>query len=93
MSASQIIQVVRPHVPLIRFPQRLKVIQNGLGKVGSLESVSAKKAVSPAATGSKVIGSSVSGSGIDFKDLPRRYQRKPLEQLEIDFITRGGPEK
>lgn len=42
-----------------------------------------------APTTSKPIGSSLRGSGIDFKDLPKRYQRKPLDQHEIDVITVG----
>lgn len=39
---------------------------------------------------SKPIGSTHRGSGIDFKDLPKRYQRKPLDQQEIDIITVGN---
>ncbi|GFX73602.1 uncharacterized protein TNCV_1263722 [Trichonephila clavipes] len=46
--------------------------------------------------GSKTLGVSPSrsqkGSGIDESELPAKYSRKPLSQIEIEFIERGGPE-
>ncbi|GFT73471.1 uncharacterized protein NPIL_349591 [Nephila pilipes] len=46
--------------------------------------------------GSQTLGVSPSrsqkGSGIEESELPARYFRKPLSQIEIETIERGGPE-
>ncbi|KAK2161963.1 hypothetical protein LSH36_107g09011 [Paralvinella palmiformis] len=43
-------------------------------------------------TYNKPIGYTTRGSGIDSKELPSRYRRLPIEQEEIEYIQRGGPE-
>lgn len=97
MAGAKLIQVVKAHVPLIKFHHSPKVLSNVLDQGASPDAVSPlDRPIVPSAksapTTSKPIGSSLRGSGIDFKDLPKRYQRKPLDQHEIDVITRGGPE-
>ncbi|GFY37317.1 histone-lysine N-methyltransferase SETMAR [Trichonephila inaurata madagascariensis] len=46
--------------------------------------------------GSQTLGVSPSrsqkGLGIDESELPAKYSRKPVSQIEIEFIERGGPE-
>ncbi|GFR03558.1 uncharacterized protein TNCT_69192 [Trichonephila clavata] len=46
--------------------------------------------------GSQTLGVSPSRSqkksGIDESELPAKYSRKSLSQIEIEFIERGGPE-
>ena len=37
-------------------------------------------------TSAPPIGSTVRGSGIDESSMPKRYQRKPLTSLEMEFI-------
>lgn len=95
MAAARVIQVVKAHTPLIKFHHRPKVPAlsevSDLGPVAPLDAPIVKKAA-PVPSTPKVPGPSSRGSGIDFRELPKRYQRKPLDQNEIDVITRGGPE-
>lgn len=37
-------------------------------------------------TDKKPIGSTPRGSGVDFLELPLKYKRKPIDQVEIDYI-------
>ncbi|XP_076305039.1 uncharacterized protein LOC143222423 [Tachypleus tridentatus] len=35
---------------------------------------------------------SLPGTGIEESELPRRYARQEISQLELEYIERGGPE-
>ncbi|GFT73470.1 uncharacterized protein NPIL_349592 [Nephila pilipes] len=73
-------QIVKPHIPLIKFRKGGKDV---LG-VNQISSGSQTLGVSPSR--------SQKGSGIEESELPARYFRKPLSQIEIETIERGGPE-
>ncbi|PRD23794.1 UNVERIFIED_CONTAM: hypothetical protein NCL1_45437 [Trichonephila clavipes] len=67
--------IVKPHIPLIKFRKGSKDVPGVNQKISS---------------GSKTLGVSPSrsqkGSGIDESELPAKYSRKPLSQIEIEFI-------
>ncbi|XP_015604534.1 28S ribosomal protein S36, mitochondrial [Cephus cinctus] len=81
-------RVVQAHVPLIRFRK------GGINKVSAgviaapSGSVSSTAQRSQGATGPNVI----SLPTIDDFQLPLRFKRRAIDQKEIDFINRGGPE-
>ncbi|KAG8197872.1 hypothetical protein JTE90_024271 [Oedothorax gibbosus] len=74
-------QVVKPHLPLIKFRY---------GKRENNQAMNPKQSSSLTNLGPQKL--SQKGSGIDDTELPLKYFRKPLTQLEIETIERGGPE-
>merc|ERR1712083_108161 len=99
---------VRPHLPLIKFPNRHipdaspKSLQSSTPPTVLPSTVHTKgKApqvteVSTSSTGgshtTKPIGSLPRGTGVEHRFMPEKYRRKLLSDEEIDFILRGGPE-
>ncbi|XP_054160303.1 alpha-ketoglutarate dehydrogenase component 4-like [Oppia nitens] len=73
-------QIIKPHIPLIRFRKGADLHKT------EVLSVSATSSSSPP------IGSTPRGSGIDEELIPKRYQRKPISQQEMEIIERGGPD-
>ncbi|XP_069136815.1 alpha-ketoglutarate dehydrogenase component 4-like [Argopecten irradians] len=87
--ARTLISAVRPHIPSIKFRYGATT-----GIADALIQPKETTIVTPPSTAvpsGKPIGSTARGSGIEFKDLPSRYQRKPMTEEEMDFIQRGGP--
>ncbi|XP_035742078.1 28S ribosomal protein S36, mitochondrial-like isoform X4 [Vespa mandarinia] len=87
MMASKGWKVVRPHVPLIKFRK------GGLNRVnvGASAAPSAASGTASAtgrATGPQVIVLPT----IDDIHLPSRFHRRPIDEKEIEYINRGGPE-
>ncbi|KAF6125849.1 mitochondrial ribosomal protein S36 [Phyllostomus discolor] len=80
-SASRVVQVVKPHTPLIRFPNRRD---------------HPKPNVSQHFKGSKspdwLMHQGPPDTAEIIKTLPQKYRRKPVSQEEMEFIQRGGPE-
>ncbi|XP_034245895.1 28S ribosomal protein S36, mitochondrial [Thrips palmi] len=72
------VQAVKPHVPLIKFR-----------KGGPAGGHSATSGV--ASSGGVGSSHAVSRGTIEDYQLPARYQRSPLDEAEIDYINRGGP--
>ncbi|XP_064609798.1 alpha-ketoglutarate dehydrogenase component 4-like [Liolophura sinensis] len=93
-NGARAIRAVKPHVPLIKFPQRKgpdgKKIDGRNGTAAASSSSSSSSSSNPSTSSSKPIGSTPRGSGIDSIDLPSRYRRKPLTEEEMEFIERGG---
>ncbi|XP_038164055.1 28S ribosomal protein S36, mitochondrial [Cyprinodon tularosa] len=101
---ARVIQAVRPHAPLIKFPKRqdmprpnvqeaLKLIGLNVPEHNALSSPSAS--ASPAPSRPQVPLSPVPGTPdtlASIQQLPARYRRRPLTLEEIDYIQRGGPE-
>jgi len=100
-NAARAVQVVKPHIPLIRFPLRGgAAVQSGHHVTPSHSSpVSTSSTISQLdlppeylPTYAKPFGYTQRGSGISPKDLPLKYRRQGLTEAEMDYIMRGGPE-
>ncbi|XP_027719347.1 28S ribosomal protein S36, mitochondrial [Vombatus ursinus] len=96
-AATRVVQVVKPHTPLIRFPDRKGYPK--LNVPGSLKSSvlpSHSSAISQHSVGDKSSGLPMNHGPPDtaeiVKTLPQKYRRKLMSPEEIDFIQRGGPE-
>uniref|UniRef100_A0A8C6WB01 Mitochondrial ribosomal protein S36 n=2 Tax=Nannospalax galili TaxID=1026970 RepID=A0A8C6WB01_NANGA len=96
-SASRVVQVVKPHTPLIRFPDRRDnpklSASEALGSAGlpshsSMISQHSKGGASPGL----LMNQGPPDTAEIIKTLPQKYRRKPLSQEEMEFIQRGGPE-
>ncbi|XP_041519619.1 28S ribosomal protein S36, mitochondrial [Microtus oregoni] len=96
-SASRVVQVVKPHTPLIRFPDRRDnpklsasdVLRSaGLPSHSSVISQHSKGSTSP----DLLMHPGPPDTAEILKTLPHKYRRKPISQEEMDFIQRGGPE-
>ncbi|XP_041514779.1 28S ribosomal protein S36, mitochondrial-like [Microtus oregoni] len=96
-SASRVVQVVKPHTPLIRFPDRRDnpklsasdVLRSaGLPSHSSVISQYSKGSTSP----DLLMHPGPPDTAEILKTLPHKYRRKPISQEEMDFIQRGGPE-
>ncbi|CAL7946554.1 unnamed protein product [Xylocopa violacea] len=86
--ASQGWKVVKPHVPLIKF------------RKGGINRATAGTKPSPAQSGPTMSQRSAGATGpnvivlptIEDIHLPPRYHRRPIDEKEIAYINRGGPE-
>ncbi|XP_007486478.1 alpha-ketoglutarate dehydrogenase component 4 isoform X2 [Monodelphis domestica] len=96
-AATRVVQVVKPHIPLIRFPDRkdnpkLSVPESFKSSVLPSHS----SAMSQHSVGGKSPGLPMNRGPPDTADivktLPQKYRRKHLSPEEIEFIQRGGPE-
>ena len=90
--ASKAWKVVQPHVPLIKFRK---------GGVNRAAVAGATAAPSARSSGPSQMQQSAGGATgprvivlptIEDIHLPLRYQRRPIDQKEIEYINRGGPE-
>uniref|UniRef100_A0A8C2V811 Mitochondrial ribosomal protein S36 n=1 Tax=Chinchilla lanigera TaxID=34839 RepID=A0A8C2V811_CHILA len=81
-SASQVVQGVKPHTPLIRFPDRRDNPKPSVSGIPSHSSV-----ISQHSKGSKSPELLMHPGPPD-----TMYRRKLISQEEIEFIQRGGPE-
>ncbi|XP_051499367.1 alpha-ketoglutarate dehydrogenase component 4 [Apus apus] len=101
-AAARVVQVVKPHTPLIKFPDRKSSpkpkIQESLG--ASVTSLHASKAQEPAGGGSPGFPSISPVSRVQgtpdtselARILPQKYRRRLVSDEEIEYIQRGGPE-
>ncbi|XP_054006106.1 alpha-ketoglutarate dehydrogenase component 4 isoform X1 [Hylaeus anthracinus] len=90
MMASKGWKVVKPHVPMIKF------------RKGGIDRASAgSAATSPAHSGAATLQQNKVGATgpnvtvlptIEDIYLPPRFQRRPIDEKEIAYINRGGPE-
>ncbi|XP_014468081.1 PREDICTED: 28S ribosomal protein S36, mitochondrial [Dinoponera quadriceps] len=86
--ASQVWKVVKPHVPLIRFRKGGSNLAAGATAAPSTRPGPAPMRRSVGATGPGVTVLPT----IEDLYLPPRYQRQPIDDKEIEYINRGGPE-
>lgn len=101
-ATGRVVQQVRKHVPSIRFPNRIKKKAEAVPSDRTPEISSTLSAISrrtlpaaPAARPTTVSSSSAAFNSEDlhsYQTLPARYRRRPLTQVEIEYIERGGPE-
>ncbi|XP_008292292.1 alpha-ketoglutarate dehydrogenase component 4 [Stegastes partitus] len=100
---ARVIQAVRPHAPLIKFPSRQGIprpnVEEALKTLGVLPQHNAP-GPSPAAASALISRPHVPLTPIpgtpdslaSIQQLPARYRRRPLTADEMDYIQRGGPE-
>ncbi|XP_051509120.1 alpha-ketoglutarate dehydrogenase component 4-like [Myxocyprinus asiaticus] len=103
-AASRVVQVVRPHAPLIKFPDRKGFPSPNVQEALNLLAASIPEIFASAPPPSTSISppprppGPVTGlpgtpdSIAVVRDLPQRYRRRTLALEEMDFIQRGGPE-
>ncbi|KAJ6669843.1 hypothetical protein lerEdw1_000392 [Lerista edwardsae] len=101
-AASRVVQVVKPHTPLIKFPDRKSTpkpqVQDPLqSKVPPLHPSASQLSVGvgPPSHQSISYASRVQGTPDTselVKQLPQKYRRKPMSVEEMEYIQRGGPE-
>ncbi|XDA72705.1 hypothetical protein R6Z07F_002985 [Ovis aries] len=97
VSARRVIQVVKPHTPLIRFPDRrddpkpnVSEVLRSTGLPSHTSSISQHSKESKSSDWLRNQGPPDTAEII--KTLPQIYRRKLVSQEEIEFIQRGGPE-
>ncbi|KAM4808968.1 alpha-ketoglutarate dehydrogenase component 4 [Rhinophrynus dorsalis] len=103
-AASRVVQVVRPHVPAIRFPDRKNSpkpdVQEALKSMifpFTAQSAAAHPAASdnpPGIQSNPSIRRTQPAPDTSelMKALPQKYRRKPVSSEEMEYIQRGGPE-
>ncbi|XP_051950258.1 alpha-ketoglutarate dehydrogenase component 4-like [Xyrauchen texanus] len=103
-AASRVVQVVRPHAPLMKFPDRkgfprpnvqeaLNVLAASIPKIfpsAPPPATSISPPPRPPGPVARLPGTPDSIAVVS--DLPQRYRRRTLALEEMDFIQRGGPE-
>ncbi|XP_071972495.1 alpha-ketoglutarate dehydrogenase component 4 [Engystomops pustulosus] len=103
-AASRVVQVVKPHVPTIRFPDRKNSpkpnVQEALKAMiypFTAPPVTAHQATSENPPGAanpalvRKVHFSPDTSEL-LRSLPQKYRRKAVSAEEMDYIQRGGPE-
>ncbi|XP_063105753.1 alpha-ketoglutarate dehydrogenase component 4-like [Cavia porcellus] len=96
-SASRVAQVVKPHIPLIRFlDRRDNPKPSVLEALRSAGIPSHSSVISQPSKGSKSPEMLIHPGPLDtaeiLKTLPQKYRRKLISQEEMEFIQRGSPE-
>ncbi|KAM9330046.1 alpha-ketoglutarate dehydrogenase component 4 [Gastrophryne carolinensis] len=101
-AASRVVQVVKPHVPTIRFPDRKNSpkpnVQEALKSMiypFTAPPPSTQQAENPPGIHHPAAVRRLPGSpdSIEMlRSLPQKYRRKPVSTEEMDYIQRGGPE-
>uniref|UniRef100_A0A096MZA3 Mitochondrial ribosomal protein S36 n=2 Tax=Cercopithecinae TaxID=9528 RepID=A0A096MZA3_PAPAN len=96
-SATRVVQVVKPHTPLIRFPDRRDNPKPNVSE--ALRSAGLpphSSVISQHSEGSKspnlLMYQGPPDTAEIIKTLPQKYRRKLVSQEEIEFIQRGGAE-
>ncbi|KAJ8338682.1 hypothetical protein SKAU_G00354680 [Synaphobranchus kaupii] len=107
-TARVIVQAVRPHLPLIKFPDRLGVSRPNVQEAmmtmvapaqssgtHSLPQPAGQMAAPPRPLSTAPPSRQVPGppdTAASIANVPLRYRRKLLAAEEMDYIQRGGPE-
>ncbi|XP_062310107.1 28S ribosomal protein S36, mitochondrial isoform X2 [Osmerus eperlanus] len=102
-AVGRVVQTVRPHAPLIKFPNR-----NGIPKPNVSEALKTLVASPPQSSPSPPVTAATPpiprppgpiarlpgfpDSLATVQELPQRYRRRPLTLEEMNYIQRGGPE-
>ncbi|XP_043463383.1 28S ribosomal protein S36, mitochondrial [Leptopilina heterotoma] len=90
MMASKGWKVVQAHVPLIKFRKGgiTRVVSGATSTTSAPPAGTSSSGKISGATGPNVIPLPI----IDDLQLPPRYHRRRIDQKEIEYINRGGPE-
>ncbi|XP_065805617.1 28S ribosomal protein S36, mitochondrial isoform X1 [Labrus bergylta] len=99
-----VLQAIRPHAPLIKFPKRQDLpkpnAQEALKSIAVNLAPHNAQASPPAAAPPQISRSHVPLTPVpgtpdtlaSIQLLTARYRRRPLTENEMEFIQRGGPE-
>ncbi|KAF7660819.1 hypothetical protein LDENG_00274490 [Lucifuga dentata] len=99
--AARVIQAVRPHAPLIKFPNRQNIPKPNAQEVLKTVSDNFQQYNAPSAPAAAVQPllsrpltpiSGIQDTLASIQLLPARYRRRPMTVDEMDYIQRGGPE-
>lgn len=89
-------KVVKPHTPLIRFPDRRDNPKPNVSEVLRSAALPSHPSISQHSKGSKspdwLKHQGPPDTAEIIKTLPQKYRRKLVSQEEMEFIQRGGPE-
>ncbi|XP_064294380.1 alpha-ketoglutarate dehydrogenase component 4 [Phalacrocorax carbo] len=101
-AATRVVQVVKPHTPLIKFPDRKssprpKIQESLQANVPSPHASKAQDSIGGQSLAFQNISpvSRVHGTPDTSelaRSLPQKYRRKLISDEEIEYIQRGGPE-
>ncbi|KAM4754041.1 alpha-ketoglutarate dehydrogenase component 4 [Cyanocitta cristata] len=101
-AVARVVQVVKPHTPLIKFPDRKssprpKILESLQTSMPSLDASKAQESVGSRSPAFKNISPVSRVQGIPdtselTRTLPQKYRRKLMSDEEIEYIQRGGPE-
>nr|XP_057926908.1 28S ribosomal protein S36, mitochondrial [Doryrhamphus excisus]XP_057926909.1 28S ribosomal protein S36, mitochondrial [Doryrhamphus excisus]XP_057926910.1 28S ribosomal protein S36, mitochondrial [Doryrhamphus excisus]XP_057926911.1 28S ribosomal protein S36, mitochondrial [Doryrhamphus excisus]XP_057926912.1 28S ribosomal protein S36, mitochondrial [Doryrhamphus excisus] len=98
---ARVIQAVRPHAPMIKFPTRHGIPKPNAQEALKTLAVNFQQHNTPSSPSPPQIPKSqVSVTPIagipdtlaSIQVLPARYRRRPMAVEEMDYIQRGGPE-
>ncbi|XP_029367391.1 alpha-ketoglutarate dehydrogenase component 4 [Echeneis naucrates] len=97
--AARVIQAVRPHAPLIKFPNRQGIPKPNAQEASKILAVNfPQDKTSPLAAAPPLSSKPITpipgtpDTLASIQLLPARYRRRPMTVDEMDYIQRGGPE-
>uniref|UniRef100_A0A0B7AWA5 28S ribosomal protein S36, mitochondrial n=1 Tax=Arion vulgaris TaxID=1028688 RepID=A0A0B7AWA5_9EUPU len=85
-------QVIKPHIPLIKFPLRNSAptlkehVGTAVGKPDTLDQV-----LSTVITDQNPSDKGSTGPSVGASQIPQKYRRKVLTKEEMEIIEKGGP--
>eukprot|EP00095_Tigriopus_kingsejongensis_P001433 maker-scaffold461_size164099-snap-gene-0.18 protein:Tk01433 transcript:maker-scaffold461_size164099-snap-gene-0.18-mRNA-1 annotation:"hypothetical protein AaeL_AAEL000791" len=93
---SRMIQAIKPHIPMIRFRKGgLPSTSPASGTIPAVGGDQAKINVPASAQGSSSIPdwAPIRHGPLEFWQVPSKYRKRELDQIEIDAINMGGRDK
>ncbi|XP_048359173.1 alpha-ketoglutarate dehydrogenase component 4 [Sphaerodactylus townsendi] len=101
-AATRVAQVVKPHTPLIKFPDRknipkLKMQESVEPRVPPLHPSTSQQSIGSGPPSYQNISSISRAQGTPdtselLRTFPTKYRRKTMSVEEMEYIQRGGPE-
>ncbi|XP_027523655.1 28S ribosomal protein S36, mitochondrial-like [Corapipo altera] len=102
VAATRVVQVVKTHTPLIKFPDRKsrprpKILESLQTSMPSLDASKAQESIGGRSLAFQNISPVHRVQGIPdtcelTRTLPQKYRRKLMSDEEIEYIQCGGPE-
>nr|XP_004651301.1 28S ribosomal protein S36, mitochondrial-like [Jaculus jaculus] len=95
-STTKVVQVAKPHTPLIKFPNRRDNHKLSVSEAMRSAGLLPHSIITQHSKGSKAPDLLMHQGPPDtadvIKTLPQKYRRKLISQEEMEFIQHGGPE-
>ncbi|XP_054630253.1 28S ribosomal protein S36, mitochondrial [Dunckerocampus dactyliophorus] len=98
---ARVIQAVRPHAPMIKFPKRQGIPKPNAQQALKTLAVDFQQHTTPTSPSPPQIPRShvpltpiagIPDTLASIQVLPARYRRRPMAVEEMDYIQRGGPD-